>query len=373
MISSDQLEIRRGIPADPSSDHTLAARYYTSADIFQREIGAIFFRSWQFAGYTFDAVAPGDFFTAKVLDQSLVIVRDGDEGLRAFHNVCSHRGHELVAGRGHAKIFTCPYHAWSYDLRGDLKAAGNAENVAGFGAAEFSLMPARVDTLGPLVFVNLDDAAEPLATDFSDLLAEFRATIPDFDNLGLYRRSEIPVAANWKLIIENGHECYHCPTVHAEFFGADERPSFESTDHRRYSTHIIRGDSEVDLPYDFSSQDPIEDLFFWIMWPNTMFVTRPGESNFQVFQIAPTGAEHSCEVLDDLSVRIPPRDTERAMFDGFRDLLNPQDVAVCESVQRGMRSRWYRPGRLMIDAPRTWRSEQSINHFGRQVLAALDA
>ena len=357
---------------DPTTASALAAHYYVSTEIFQREIEAIFFRSWQFAGYTFDIKAPGDFFTSTIFDQSIVVVRDRAGEIGAFHNVCAHRGHELVSGRGNALILTCPYHAWSYDLGGKLRAAGNAENVAGFDVAEFSLASIRVETLGPLVFVNLDSKAEPLDSACGDLLREFRATIPHFDDLRLYRRSEIPVAANWKVIIENGHECYHCPNVHAEFFGADERPSFESSDHRRYSTHIIRGDSEIRLPYDFGSQEPIEDLFFWIMWPNTMFVTRPGESNFQVFQIVPTGPEGSCEILDDLSVRIPPRETERAMFDGFRDLLNPQDVAVCESVQRGLRSRWFRPGRLMVDTPRSWRSEQSIHHFNQQVLAALD-
>ena len=108
------------------------------------------------------------------------------------------------------------------------------------------------------------------------------------------------------------------------------------------------------------------------MWPNTMFVTRPGESNFQVFQIVPTGPDGSREILDDLSIRMPPRKTEQAMFDGFRDLLNPQDVAVCESVQRGLRSPGYRPGPLMVDTPRSWRSEQSIYHFGHKVLAALE-
>ena len=211
-------------PDDPTTASALAAHYYVSTEIFQCEIEAIFFRSWQFAGYTFDIKAPGDFFTSTIFDQSIVVVRDRAGEIGAFHNVCAHRGHELVSGRGNALILTCPYHAWSYDLGGKLRAAGNAENVAGFDVAEFSLASIRVETLGPLVFVNLDSKAEPLDSAYCDLLREFRATIPDFDDLRLYRRSEIPVAANWKVIIENGHECYHCPNVHAEFFGADERP-----------------------------------------------------------------------------------------------------------------------------------------------------
>ena len=235
-------------PDDPTTASALAAHYYVSTEIFQCEIEAIFFAAGS------SLATPGDFFTSTIFDQSIVVGRDRAGEIGAFHNVCAHRGHELVSGRGNALILTCPYHAWSYDLGGKLRAAGNAENVAGFDVAEFALASIRVETLGPLVFVNLDSKAEPLDSACRDLLREFRATIPHFDDLRLYRRSEIPVAANWKVIIENGHECYHCPNVHTEFFGADERPSFESSDHRRYSTHIIRGDSEIRLPCDFSSQ-----------------------------------------------------------------------------------------------------------------------
>ena len=161
---------------DAAEPVALAANYYTSAEIFQREIETIFFRSWQFAGYLFDIAAPGDFFTTSVLDQSIVILRDRSGEIRAFHNVCAHRGHELANGRGNASVLTCPYHAWSYDFGGNLKAAGNAENVTGFDAAEFSLTPIRAESLGPLVFVNLELEVEPLASACGDLLREFRAT-----------------------------------------------------------------------------------------------------------------------------------------------------------------------------------------------------
>ena len=98
-----------------------------------------FFKTWQFVGFTFDLQSPGDYITADLLDQQILVVNGKDGNLRAFYNVCMHRGHILAEGKGNKTNFTCPFHAWSYDTAGELKAAGNAENVAGFRLEDFHL------------------------------------------------------------------------------------------------------------------------------------------------------------------------------------------------------------------------------------------
>ncbi len=114
---------------DPTRSATLPGYYYVDPAIFERESEQIFYKSWQFVGFSFDLKNPGDYITADILDQKVFVVRGKDGALHAFYNVCMHRGHVLVEGSGNKTIFTCPFHAWSYDTSGDLKAAGNSARV----------------------------------------------------------------------------------------------------------------------------------------------------------------------------------------------------------------------------------------------------
>ena len=119
-----------------------------------------------------------------------------------FYNVCMHRGHILVEGTGNKRIITCPFHAWSYDSHGNLKAAGNAENVAGFKLEDFHLSEVQVEAFGPMVYFNLDPATPSLASQAGGLLERFRGVIPSFDELHFAQRTSFPVAANWKFILD---------------------------------------------------------------------------------------------------------------------------------------------------------------------------
>lgn len=373
----------RGFSPDPNASYGLPPHYYLDQEIFEREIEEIYLKTWQFVGAIHDAPDPGSYFTANILDQPLFIIRGKDNKLRAFHNVCAHRGHELVSGTGQSTIVTCPYHAWSYDTLGKLKAAGNSENVRGFELGEFSLKEIRLEVFANLLFVNFDDDAEPMSTVMKGLDEEFRRIIPGFDDLILFRRDPVDIQSNWKIIIENFVECYHCPHVHPGIMGAENANmdlSFESTDEPYWSRHIIRSHSDEkqaasdkELPYEYRKNPPVKDAWLWSSWPNTCFITRPGAANFQVFHVMPVAPGVSHETLVNFSLTDPPEEPELQVFDVFRDELNLQDVHVVESVQRGMRSRGYRPGRLMVDAERSWRSEASVHHFDKLVWQALNA
>lgn len=137
MVEASTQRFRR----EPELSGTLPASYYYDPAIFEREREAIWFKTWQLVGYVHDLAKPGDYITADILDQKVFVVRDKSGELRAFYNVCMHRGHILAEGKGSKTIFTCPFHAWSYDTDGRLRAAGNAENVAGFKLEDFSLVP----------------------------------------------------------------------------------------------------------------------------------------------------------------------------------------------------------------------------------------
>ena len=367
--------------AEAESSATLPAHYYSDEGVFAREKDEIFYKSWQFAGYLDDLVEHGDYIATRILDQGVFVVRGRVGELRGFYNVCSHRGHELVTGKGRKRVITCPYHAWSFDTEGNLKAAANADAVANFDANDFCLSEVRVETLAHMVFVNLDNDAPSLSEQAHGLVEEFRDAVPHFDDLKLARRDPFKVGGNWKLVVDNYVECYHCPPVHPGVMGTADsymEPSFETTEYAFYSTHVVRGNADVisrkkeNLPYDFTPDDVLQDVYLWWLWPNTMFMAHQGDSNFQVFHVIPHSPAHTVEHIDNLCLTVPPSALDVAMMDNFRDVVQPQDIGVVESVQRGLRSRGFRHGRLMVDAEHSWRSEHAVHHFDNLVWTALN-
>lgn len=366
---------------DPDEAYGLPRNHYLDEDIFQREMEEIFYKTWQFIGAVHDLPEPGSFFSATLIDQPVFAIRGKDGNIRAFHNVCPHRGHEIVTGTGRKTILTCPYHAWSFDTEGTLKAAGNSENVRGFDPADFKLREIRTEVFANLIYINLDDDAAPMSEVLKGLDEEFRNVIPGFNDLVLFRRDPVGIQANWKIVVENFVECYHCPSVHPGIMGqenANMELSFESIDEPYWSRHIIRShsddiqaSSERDLPYEYRKDPPIKDAWLWSSWPNTCFIARPGEANFQVFHVMPVSPGVTHETLVNFTRTDPPAKPELKVLDTFRDSLNWQDIDVVESVQRGMRSRGYQPGRLMVDSERSWRSEASVHHFDSLVWRAL--
>ena len=361
---------------DPLESGGLPVYWYHDPEVFVREADSIFLRSWQFAGLLHELPEPGSYFTTSVLDQSIVVLRDKQSQVRAYHNVCPHRGHEIVHGAGSITVLRCPYHAWSFDLEGRLKAAGNSDNVKGFDAEEFSLSEIRTELFANLVFVNFSSDGPSLGDLAGDLSADFHKVIPDYDKLMPFRRDHYDIAANWKIVIENFNECYHCPVVHTRAMSetGSVKPSWETEDCGLFSRHMIRANEAAadDLEFKFRADGGIQNVHLWSLWPNVCFVVRPGDSNFQIFHVMPTGPETCHETLINFGRSNPPEAPELAVYDFFRDELNPEDISVVESVQRGIRSRGFRGGRLMVDAEKSWRSEASVHHFDSLVWRALE-
>ena len=159
---------------DPTRSFTLPARFYLDEQIHQLENKAIFQSSWYYAGHSSQLPENGDYLTFAINDQSIFVLRDRAGELKAFYNVCQHRGHELLAGRGRTNVIVCPYHAWSYDLDGSLIGARNSAKMAGFAKCDYSLKPVQVEIFCGLIFVNLDLKAEPLVLQAGELEKDIR-------------------------------------------------------------------------------------------------------------------------------------------------------------------------------------------------------
>ncbi len=355
---------------------TLPSRYYFDPAIYRREQDAIFFKSWQLAGYRHDLAEPGAYVTADVFDQKIVVVRGKDGVLRAFYNVCMHRGHTLAEGKGSKTILTCPFHAWSYDTAGALKAAGNAENVAGFRLEDFSLAPVRVEEFLNMVFVNLDPDAQSMAVQFRGLAEEILSFLPAIDSYRFHRRDVLPLQCNWKFTMDQ-LECYHCPHIHPEAMQAVDITRRESHEYDGWQSHTSFIDDDK-MRRDWGEKllrsktgDAFKDNHVWYLWPNYMLLGQPGPANFSVLIGQPTSPETTDVIVDHCFAGAPSPENEKQM-NGLRDIVLSQDTAAMNGQQKGIHARGYRQGRLMVDAAHSWRSEHATHHFDKMVWEALN-
>jgi Rieske 2Fe-2S family protein len=194
--------------------YALDQRFYTDPEIYELELERVIGRNWILAGHQSELREPGDFKVLNIAKESAIIVRGSDGHLKAFANVCRHRGSLVcLETEGHADKFRCPYHGWMYDIDGNLTAA---RSMAGdFDKSGHGLNPVSLDTIHGLVFICFSDDPPGLESAKRDL-AEPMA-IFDFENLKLAAHKFYDIPANWKLSIENYQECYHCATAHPEY------------------------------------------------------------------------------------------------------------------------------------------------------------
>ena len=374
MVTRMQLvEARRAdIHPDPGHSPTLPGWAYTDQAIFEREREAIFHHAWHYAGALADLKEPGDFLTASVIDQDVFVIRDKDGELKGFYNVCRHRAHGLLQGKGRAKVITCPYHAWSYRLDGSLRSARGAEATPGFDMACFSLKPVRVEVFADhFVFFNLDLEAVPLSEQAADLAEELRNEIPGFASFAPvaddWMRSE--VKANWKVVVDNYLECYHCRPAHPAFADLLEMESYKIAFGNIWSSQkgeLRRYDSKA---YHVAPDAAIKRARFWWLWPTTTFNSMPGDSTLGVFVMSPLSAERTAQGGRLYGLPGTVQDPARAEY--ANKVLGPEDNAICESVQRGLHSRGYDAGRFIHDPAGGETNEAAVHQFHRLVAEAV--
>jgi choline monooxygenase len=321
--------------------------------VLARERERLFARSWQYAGHSGQVAEPGSYFTARVGDVPLVVVRDREGELRAFVNVCRHRGAEVVFGEGRCTTLQCHYHAWTYGLDGELRAAPRADGD--LDRSELGLRPAQVHSWGPFLFVNADFDAAPLAETLGELPELVRNCGIDVDELTFHSRSPYTLAANWKVAVENYLECYHCAVAHPGFSEViDVAP-----DAYRLERHTTFASQHV------HTREGEGQGQFHMIWPNTKVNIWPGTPNLSIGPLTPAEPARTDGFLDYFFAGEPDAGW-LADFMELEDQVGVEDRGLVESVQRGMQSRAFERGRLLLP------SEELIADFQRWVVAGLD-
>lgn len=330
---------------------TLPSTWYVDEDSFEAEKRRIFHRSWQYVGNIAQVTSPGDFFTTRVGDIPIVVVRDTEGIVRVHANVCRHRGSEVVLEcAGNRKTLQCHYHGWTYNLDGQLRSAPRSNEQAEFQKDRLSLVSFAIDTFGPLIFVSPQTQATPLHHLLGGIPAMFERAGVDLSRLKLYRQDVYEQAANWKIIVENFNECYHCPIAHPAFSEMIDVDSYRvDSDHEYYSTYFG--------PYRKGRE---KGVTYATLWPNIMFAVSDDPPAMQVLCAQPVDAGHTRQTVDyyfgeDAS------DEQLRGYVALSDLVTREDVVLCESVQRGMKSGVVSRGHLMLSR------ERGIQHFQKLV------
>lgn len=362
------------LPArDPS--RALDAAYYTDPAIFAREKERLFFRTWQYAGHVSQIVAPGDYFTFQLFDQSLFTIRDGDGEIRTFFNVCMHRAHELVQGSGNKPVLICPYHAWTYELDGRLRKAPNDQNVPGFDRSTICLTGVRTEVLCGFIFVNLDADAPPIAACFPDVETELRDFLPAIDQLKPLRTVPVEEQCNWKVSVENYNECYHCGVAHPTFVRGVIDPKRYNVMPQgqclRHTTCAVASD-KMTYAIDHAANPHAGDYSSWFLWPAFSFQVYPGgvlnTYHWRPMDVGTTLVCRGWYAADDADAAAIDKLAEQD-----RTTTLAEDVALVNAVQRGLNSRGYRPGPLVLDPNYGVNSEHSVKALHDWLQDALDA
>jgi choline monooxygenase len=344
---------------------TIPAPWYIDPRIFELERHNVFSKTWQLVARTSQLQHAGDYVTARLAGEPIVVVRGADGALRSFYNVCRHHAAAVVSEPcGRAQILQCPYHGWKYGLDGSLKGMPEFEGVENFDRAQNGLLPIRVESWECFVFVNLDLNAIPL-NQFLGRLVQRVAPL-NIGTLHYFDRRTYNIHCNWKVFVDNYLDGgYHVPHLHKGLSSVLDYKQYTIENEDRY---CLQSSPMVASSEDAATGNTRKGDRAWYFWqyPNLMINCYEGymDTNY----VIPVDAEH-CEVIFDFYFS-EVSEAQRAYNTESVNVGNrvqDEDLGICEDVQRGLKSRAYGAGRLSV------RREAGEQLFHRLLAADLKA
>lgn len=407
----DDLDAAREATAEMLGNRTrnfsLPQPFYNDARLFALDMQEIFAKEWLFAGMTCELPAKGNFMTLDIGDNPVIIVRGAENQIHAFHNVCRHRGSRLcVKDKGKVAKLVCGYHQWTYELDGRLLFAGS-DMGDNFDLASYGLKPVHVQTAGGYIFISLADTPPPI-DDFLSTLDHYLEPY-QMDNVKVAVESSIVEKANWKLVLENNRECYHCNGAHPELLNSLQE--FDDTDDPRatpdYKSLVARKQADWDgenVPWQLKRFGKRNRLTRTPLLNGTVSMTMDGQPGCRklmgrlqspdmgslrilhlpnswnhfmgdhavVFRVLPLGPQQTVVTTKWL---VHKDAVEGVDYDPERlrrvwDATNEQDRRLAEENQRGINSTAYEPGPYsetyefgVIDFV-DWYSERMLENLG---------
>ncbi len=342
-------------PRDSRGARTFKARYFTSREVYDLETHRIFARHWLAIGRASETPIAGAIRRWSTADDDFLIVRDDDQRIRCFANVCRHRGTRLCDEDQPSprRAIQCPYHGWTYGLDGQLAAAPNMTDAAGFVPSEWPLFEQPISVWQGFVMLHRDSPVAPPEESFATL---HRRLAPwGLEGLASAAAIEYDVRANWKLIFQNYNECYHCPRVHPQL---NRKTSFRSARNDHEQGPVLGGPMQLadevqsmtehgrfcGVPFPGLDGELRRQVFYYSVFPNLFISPHPDYvMTHRVDRVAVNHTRITCEFL------FHPEAVARDDFDptpavAFWDQVNREDWRVCELSQQGIASTAYQPG-----------------------------
>jgi choline monooxygenase len=343
---------------DLSRSSTIPADWYTDPLMLDIERERIFRRTWQFAASLDQLRFPGNYVAVDVVGVPVVVARDNDGELRAFYNVCRHRAGVVARGAGNRKSLQCQYHGWTYGLDGCLRHAPEFEGVEDFRKEDFGLVPLRVETWGPLVFVTMSDETPPLLEVFGNITTETAGF--DFSGMRRVERRDYHLDANWKLYVDNYLEGYHIPVAHPGLFREIDYRNYRVETHRYYSKQHApirpaHAEDSEGRRY-ITMEADAEALYYWI-FPNFMLNIYLGM--LQINVIVPISHDRTLTIFEWYFPDPGTPESWNTLNDSmsFSDEIQREDIELCEDVWRNLKAGVYERGRYSVAR------ENGVHHF----------
>jgi choline monooxygenase len=344
---------------------TIPSSWYVDSRIAELETNAVFGKTWQMVGRIEQVEKPGQFVTASVAGEPIVVVRGNDGVLRGFYNVCRHHAAAVVTEPcGQASILHCPYHGWNYGLDGSLKGMPEFDGVKNFERQENGLVPVKAETWEKFVFVNLDPEAVPLR-DFLGGLVKRVAPL-GVSKLHYFDTRVYDIHCNWKVFVDNFLDGgYHVPHLHKGLSSVLDYKEYTIENEDRY---CLQSSPMVASSEDAATGATRKGDRAWYFWqyPNLMINCYEGYMDTNL--VLPVDVDH-CRVIFDFyfaDVSETHREyNQQSVAVGLR--VQDEDLGICEAVQRGLKSRAYGAGRLSV------RREAGEHLFHRLLAADLKA
>ncbi|MBX9974588.1 aromatic ring-hydroxylating dioxygenase subunit alpha [Cytobacillus firmus] len=345
-------------------ERTLTYDKYTDPKVLEKEMDLVFSKSWQLVGHVSQVEKAGDFFTAEVAGEPIIVNRGKDEVVRAFYNVCPHRATKLEKNAaGNKKILQCAYHGWTFKLDGQLNKAPNFRGEDEACVKDACLRSVRMEILESLIFVNLDDNAKPLSESYGDFFERLskNAFLSELKRTSQKTRT---FKANWKAFMDNYLECDHCHVAHPSFVAALDMNDYQIITCENYSMQgtIVKPDKKYGT-VDLNEAEMQGGQFYWL-WPNLMLTIYPGPGNMATIQIIPVDHETSMAVYTYYFRDENLSQAEKDLMT-FAEQVRSEDIELVELEQIGFRSRAFSKGRYSS-------SEKAIVQFHEMVLEALN-
>ena len=329
-----------------SQASTIPAAWYVDPRIAELERLTVFSKTWQLVARTEQVKTPGQFVSTRVAGEPIVVVRGNDGTLRAFYNVCRHHAAAVVTEPcGQASLLHCPYHGWNYGLDGSLKGMPEFEGVENFDRAQNGLVPIRVETWECFVFINLDNHAAPLAEFLGGLVS--RMAPLGISKLHYFDRRTYDINCNWKVFVDNYLDGgYHVPHLHKGLNSVLDYKQYTIENEDRY---CLQSSPMVSSDTDAATGAARKGNRAWYFWQHPNLMINCYEGYMDTNLVIPVDVDH-CHVIFDFyfgDISDARRDyNEQSVNVGNR--VQEEDLGICEDVQRGLKSRAYRAGRLSV-------------------------